>query len=176
MDNRYKIIKKYFKRQEESFLTNLNNKSIREYFILDKSIEIVSNNINFGEFPLVKYLLISYKPKSYANELHKLNKDSTYHHINIYTKNIIKEYSNIYLILKVKITYECMFKPPKYNFVSLDHNITTDIQLTTLCKQIIYTFEKNDHGITWSPATSIEKDILSFIVIFIENINFFNNK
>jgi len=129
------------------FMTNLNNKSIHEYFnILYPIVEVKQNNcLNYE-------LTIKHEVRYNPIKQIKLPED-----ILKYISSYIE--FGFYIVIDIQYPRDIPFKEPKWTIITeKELNLKHNEFWKTIVKQ-----HNKDNSLDWSPAINLEKDVLCFI-------------
>ena len=136
-----------------TFISHLNNSSIEDYFGI---INQPNKNLKFttkreGEDI---YFEISFL-KSYNIDINMFPKE---------INNIISSYASDFINIRLKIQHlDCYpFKAPLWSLLDVLYNIKLPLNLNDYYNYIVKN-HNDKYNSDWSPAISIEKDILEFI-------------
>ena len=157
------------------FVEKFKNISIENYFNINNINDINSNNDNSNNDNNDKEkihchtdLNVNINDNVISFEIHFFKNSHQLYNIFQLPDEINKEiyhfYNSEYLKIKVKIYYseKFPFKPPKWEFIDLKHNIDIHINLIDYYTEIV-SFHNNINNNDWSPAMDIHHDILNFI-------------
>jgi hypothetical protein len=137
----------------DTFVNNLNNNSIENYFGIinesDKKLNFTSKREENEVYFTVSFI------KSYNIDIKSFPKE---------INDIISSYASEFINISFKILHfdDYPFHPPEWSLSKILCNIKTPFNIKDYYNYII-----NNHNNTykkdWSPAINIEKDILEFI-------------